>query len=124
MNTYFLRCRESRLQTLIERGIRLGAIEMEGATVTATFGGSWDYIGIKQTIDENGNVFGEPLGGIDDPYVHINLRTPVNLRDKAIELAQAGDADIASGLAEIANYFITDAEGNAGTPEFPIRIFC
>lgn len=89
--------------------------EIEGQIVPVSTG-AWEYIGTK--LLEDGTVLGTP-----DPYIHVNFRTVHDLRAKALGAAQAGDADIASGLAEIAAYFITDAEGNVSTPANPMRLF-
>lgn len=114
MNTYYLRCRQSRYSTLVARGLRLGVIAEEAGQLVATGCGVWDYIGPKF-------VDGIPAGGEADPWVHVNLYSPHNLRELAMQAA-ATDPDIASGLAEIAAYFITDAQGNPVAPEFPLRV--
>lgn len=123
MNTYYLRCRKSQLETLISRGIRMGVIQEQDGTISPVGAGAWDDIGLKYSSVVDGEPLGEPVGGSDDPYWHINFRTVHNLREKAVEAAMSGDSDIASGLQEIANYFITDAEGNATAPQFPLRVF-
>lgn len=116
MNTYYLRCRESRLTTLIDRGVRMGVIELIDGQVKPVGEGCWDYVGKK--LLEDGTCLGDP-----DPYIHINFLTEHDLRAAAVAAAQAGDADIAQGLTEIAGYFITDAEGNVTAPAVPMRVF-
>lgn len=116
MTDYFLRCRESRYQTLLDRGQRMGVIRIDGGQVAPIGEGVWDYVGKKLLGD--GSCLGDP-----DPYIHINFRTEHDLRQKAMEAAQAGDADIAQGLAEISSYFITDADGNVVPPAFPMKVF-
>lgn len=116
MNTYYLRCRQSRYSTLVDRGIRMGAIQEQDGIISPIGQGAWDYIGTKTMED------GTLAGGNLDPYIHINFRTTFNLRQLAMQAAQT-DSNIASGLAEIAAYFIVDAEGNAAAPEFPMRVF-
>lgn len=115
MTTYYLRCRQSQYATLVDRGIRMGAIQEQEGITSPVGPGAWDYVGIKPT--ETG-----PLGGALDPYIHVNFRTIHNLRQLAMTAAET-DPDIAAGLAEIAAYFIVDAEGNAAAPEFPMRVF-
>lgn len=94
----------------------MGAITEEDGVIAPVGSGAWDYVGIKQNEGE------EPSGGLTDPYVHINFRTVHDLRQLAMQAAP-NDPDIAAGLAEIAAYFIVDAEGNVAAPEFPMRVF-
>ena len=115
MNTYYLRCRQSQYATLVDRGVRMGAITEDNGVVSPVGPGAWDYVGTKPTEDG-------PLGGELDPYIHVNFRTTNNLRKLAAEAAET-DPDIAAGISEIAAYFIVDAEGNATAPEFPMRVF-
>lgn len=121
MNTYYLRCRQSHYSVLVDRGIRMGAINVDG--VTGPVGpGSWDYIGLKYPPTTDGEPQGEPSGGSEDPYVHVNFRTSLDLRSLAVAAA-AHDPDIAAGMGEIASYFIVDGDGNPTAPEFPLRVF-
>lgn len=122
MNTYYLRCRKSRYGILVRRGVRMGAIQEENGVIGPVGLGAWDYVGVKYPPVDEGKPQGEPAGGAEDPYVHVNFRTSFNLRELAMAAAMT-DMDIASGMQEIANYFIVDAEGNAAAPEFPMRVF-
>lgn len=115
MNTYYLRCRESRYEILLRRGERMGVIKVVDGEVRPLGAGCWDYVGYKPL--EDGTRLGDP-----DPYVHVNFRTEHDLRDKAM-IAAMTDSDIAQGMQEIANYFITDAEGNVAAPQVPLRVF-
>lgn len=123
MNTYYLRCRQSHYATLVARGIRMGAIAEEGGKIFPVGPGAWDYLGLKYAPVAEGEPLGAPAGGTADPYVHVNFRTTKDLRELAVVAAEAGDEDIATGMEEIASYFIVDAEGNAVPPEFPMRVF-
>lgn len=116
MNTYYLRCRQSQYSTLVDRGVRMGAIQEQDGIIFPIGPGAWDYIGTKTQED------GSLSGGAEDPFIHANFRTGFNLRELAMTAALT-DPDIASGMAEIAAYFIVDAEGNAAAPEFPMRVF-
>ena len=116
MNTYYLRCRQSRYPTLVSRGIRMGAIQEQNGIISPVGPGAWDYVGTKILPDKT------LAGGCEDPYVHINLRTEHNLRKLAL-IASATDQDIADGFAEIVDYFITNGAGEVVAPEFPMRIF-
>jgi hypothetical protein len=122
MNTYYLRCRQSRYDILVRRGVRMGAIIEEEGNISPVGPGAWDYVGVKYPEVPEGEPQGEPSGGAEDPYVHINFRTTHNLRELAMAAA-ATDLDIATGMHEIASYFIVDAEGNPTAPEFPLRVF-
>lgn len=122
MNTYYLRCRESHVATLVDRGVRMGVLTQQGGVVAPVGAGAWDVIGRKAEFDQNGALSGY-AGGSADPWWHINFRTPFDLRERAMAAAAAGDTDIANGMAEIANYFITDSEGKVCAPEFPMRVF-
>lgn len=94
-------------------------------------GGHWDYIGpISQPAGEfvYDPEFGaqEVLATLKDPqgneYIHVNLLTPVNLREAALALAQANPA-IAAGLANLSRFFLVDANGDAKPPAAPHRVF-
>lgn len=122
MNTYYLRCRQSRYSILVSRGVRMGAITEEDGVIAPVGPGAWDYVGVKYPPAVEGEPQGEPSGGAADPYVHINFRTTKDLRELAM-IAAMTDADIGMGMGEIANYFIVDAEGKAAAPEFPMRVF-
>lgn len=112
---YFLRCRESRYSILVQRGVRMGVISLVDGEICPVGRGGWDYVG-KKALAEGGF-----LGDLD-PYIHVNFRTEFDLREKAM-IAAMTDLDIATGMAEIANYFITDAEGHVAAPEIPLRNF-
>lgn len=122
MNTYYLRCRQSRYDILVRRGVRMGAITEKDGVVTPVGLGCWDYVGVKYPPMAEGEPRGDPVGGAEDPYVHVNFKTVHNLRELAMAAATT-DLDIATGMAEIANYFIVDADGNPTAPEFPLRVF-
>jgi len=124
MNTYYLRT--INYPQLLDFGTRLGVIAMtyeaydeEGApigepTISATDCGYLDYIG-EITRDEEVIVNGDGI-----PYIHANLITPHDLRALAI----ASDApEIQAALADIAGWFVVDANGNAVAPQHPHRVF-
>jgi hypothetical protein len=93
-------------------------------------GGCWDYIGTiyvptGETYDtEYGpQPMQAPLkDALGNEYIHVNLITPVNLREAAQALA-AAHPEVAAGLANLGKYFSVDAEGNAIPPKFPHRVF-
>ncbi len=127
MNNYALRCIESDYPTLLALAQALGVIKVVDGQPLAELGTSWDFIGYKY-------LGAEPIEGEPDTrtiltdtsgnrYVHINVRTTVNVRQRAEELA-VENPTIAGALSQIPRFFITDAEGNATLPEFPLRVFC
>jgi hypothetical protein len=107
-----LRCIESDLPILIGMAQTLGALNSDGI---AEAGVLWDYIGYKNL--EGGGVLEDGNG---NKYVHINVRTPFSVGQRAIELS-AGNPAIGAALADSARFFVIDAQGNAVLPEFPIR---
>ena len=123
MNTYYLRCRASHYSTLVARGIRMGAIQQLYGQICPVGNGCWDYIGVKVPESSVETPNPEPVGGAEDPFVHVNFRTEHDLRSLAMAAAMAGDTDIAAGMSEIASYFITDENGNAAAPNVPLRVF-
>jgi len=126
MNQYALRCTEDKYTKLVQLATLLGVVEVVDNVVTEKNGGCWDFIGYKMVGDV-------PLEGEPDTrtiladaegkkYVHTNVRTPVNVREVAEALA-VSNPELAGALTQIPDYFITDAEGNATLPEFPLRVF-
>jgi hypothetical protein len=126
MNQYALRCIEDNYPKLLQLATILGVIEMVDGNVVEKNGGIWDFVGYKYVGES-------PLEGGEDTrtiltnnkgkrFVHINVRTPVNVREVAEALALS-NPEIAGALSKVPDYFITDAEGNATLPEFPLRVF-
>jgi hypothetical protein len=124
MNTYFLRT--INYPQLLDMGVKLGVLAIayeayddEGlpigdGTVYATDCGCLDYIG---EISKGDAVITNPDG---IPYIHANLITPYDIR----ALAEAStDPEIQAALADIAGWFVVDAEGNATIPNHPHRVF-
>ena len=129
---YALRCLETDYLQLIQLGKVLGVIEEIDGLITTKGAGCWDYIGYKfiresgEDVEVNGEIvrINQEVSSFEGtPYVHINLRTEVNIRERAEALALENPA-IAGALSQIPRFFITDAEGNATLPNEPIRVFC
>ena len=124
MNTYFLRT--VNYPQLLDMGVKLGvlaityeAYDEEGVpvgegTVCATDCGCLDYIG---KISKDEVVIVNPDG---IPYLHANLITPHDLR--ALAMAST-DPEIQAAMADIAEWFAIDAEGNPVAPNNPHRVF-
>jgi len=126
MNQYALRCIEDNYTKLIQLATILGVVDTINGVVTEKNGGIWDYVGYKLVGDI-------PLEGEADTrvpltdangkkFVHINVRTPVNVREVAEALALS-NPEIAGALSKVPDYFITDENGNATLPQFPLRVF-
>ena len=122
MNDYYLRCRMSDFPKMLGLGRALGVIQYVDGVITPIGRGAWDEAGWKYPDQEEGKPKGEPLGGKDDPWMHVNFRTEHNIRDLAVKLAK-DKPDVAAGLAQLSRYFITDSDGNAVAPEFPMKVF-
>lgn len=116
MNDYFLRCKETDLAELAYLAESLGVVHSVDGVLMGKGMTTWDYVGYK--TNEQGEIVKQD--GV--PLVHINVRTPINVREKAEELA-VSNPSIAQALSEIPRFFITDTEGNATAPEFPMRVF-
>lgn len=111
-----LKCIESDYPTLLGLAQALGAIQVINGKVIPLAGVTWDYIGYKRL--ENGTDLQDSNG---NKYVHVNVRTPFSVGAKAAELA-ALSPEIATALVDTDRFFVTDAEGNAKTPDVPIRV--
>jgi predicted LPLAT superfamily acyltransferase len=130
MNTYFIRTVADDYPQLIAIGVLLGAIvEVEGQIQAV--GGAWDYIGPiceprgDYVLDEWGGeceVFAAKCDPQGREYIHINIITPINLREAAVAMATA-HPEVAEGLANLGKFFLLDAEGNARAPDQPYRVF-
>lgn len=121
MNDYYLRCRWSDLPQLVALGQLLGVIQKVDNVITPIGDGCWDEIGLKYLPVAEGEPQCDPVGA-PDPFWHINFRTEHDIRAKAEALAGVRP-EIGAALAGIGRYFLTDAEGKAVAPEFPLRVF-
>lgn len=126
MFTYALRCTENLYPTLIHLAKLLDVVDVVDGVVVEKNKGCWDHIGYK--LDGDIPAEGEvdtrvPLADTNgNKYVHINVRTPIDVRAKAEALATT-HPELGTALSQIPQYFITDADGNATLPEFPMRVF-
>lgn len=146
MNKYYIRTLPTDWPTLLKLGEKLGAITLSyetgqqtdkygnvttvnvgEPTVSATEGGAWDYIGEIQEptgeLDEEGNQLTATVTDVNGiAYWHANLITPLALGELAASM-QGTDAEVAEGLANLAKFFLLDAQGNARAPSKPTRVF-
>lgn len=132
-NTYYLRCVPADYDEMIALGVSLGVIKLhaeDGETSIYAPDGAWDFIGEIQeptgavVTTEEGDI--PVMAPITDehgtPYLHANLRTKIDLYQRAQELA-AEHPEIAAGLQDMGRFFLLDENGRAKAPGQPHRIF-
>jgi hypothetical protein len=120
MNTYFLRCKQADMQTLIALGITLGALvqhpgeDGQPDTITATQGGCWDVIGpiyrcTGELDDEDIPLTAPVLDGAGMPWWHANLTT-------------ASDLAVQIDPADWPRWFLVDDAAQITHPRTPQRL--
>lgn len=121
-----LRCIESDYPALLGLAVAMGVITLDGSTVIPAQGTAWDYIGYKYVgpVPEEGEPDTRTIlkDANGKKYVHINVRTPLSVGQMAMEAAQ-GNPAIATALGDPARFFVTNPDGTAKDPEFPMRVF-
>ncbi|MDP2128182.1 MAG: hypothetical protein Q8K97_12480 [Pseudohongiella sp.] len=150
MNDYYIRTTLELWPTMLQFGVQLGVItltytEFEESInedgfpiktpigdpiVSATHGGSWDYIGEIQLPTGEQETVGEFTVPVVSPikdsegnaYLHGNLRTPINLRERAEEIA-VENPSLAEAMSNLGQFFLLDGEGNARLPNNPHRVW-
>ena len=128
---YALRCLEPDYPTLLQLWKILWVITEESGQIVPATVWAWDYIGYipdettwtLETIDGvEVRIWQTPkwVGGV--PYIHVNILTEINIRERAEALA-VENPEIAWALSVIPKFFITDADWNATLPNNPYRVF-
>ncbi len=121
-----LRCIEEDYPVLLKLVQFIGAIQIVDGAVIPVNGSAWDYLGYKLVgpIPEEGKPDTRTIlcDAKGNKYVHINIRTMFSII-QAIAKADAANPDIAVAKANLGRFFILDAEGNEGIPEFPMQVF-
>lgn len=112
-----LRCIEEDYPALLGLAEAMGVITLDGSNVIPAEGTVWDYIGYK--IKEDGTTLTDANG---KKYVHINVRTPFSVGEAAMAAAMASP-EIAAALGDPSRFFVTNPDGTAKDPEFPMRVF-
>lgn len=112
-----LRCIEQDYPALLGLAEAMGVITVVDGAVRTEAGIEWDYIGYKHLPD--GSILSDAQG---HKYVHINVRTPFSVGAAAMEAA-AGNPAIAAALGDPSRFFVTNPDGSAKDPEFPMRVF-
>lgn len=126
---YFLRCIESDKAELLALGVLLQVLQESEGRHCATAG---DFVeigyvyrptgetvlvdGIETAVtepvrDENGNL-----------YWHANLRTTINLRERAGAMA-VSNPELAAALSQLGKYFVTDELGQPRAPNNPAVVW-
>lgn len=125
MNEYALRCTEDKYPELLQLASMLSVLDITGEPFEKN-GGIWDYIGYKVIPGTHDEGVITPAEFLKDAtgkkYIHVNVRTPINVREVAESLAIT-NPEMAMALSKVSDYFVTDTEGQAKLPEFPVRIF-
>lgn len=121
-----LRCTENDYPALLGLAQAMGVITLDGNKVVPTEGIAWDYIGYKMVGNppaegelDTRTILSNPQG---HKYVHINVRTPFSVGEAAMAAAMASP-EIAAALGDPSRFFVTDVNGAAKDPEFPMRVF-
>ena len=121
-----LRCIEEDYPALLGLAQAMGVIKLDGDTVIPAQGITWDYIGYKLvgTPPEEGQPDTRTIlkDANGKKYVHINVRTPFSVGQAATEAAASNPA-IAAALGDPSRFFVTNPDGTAKDPEFPMRVF-
>lgn len=112
-----LRCTEEDYPALLGLAEAMGVISVEDGIVRPKDGIVWDYIGYK--IKEDGSIL---MDGSGNKYVHINVRTPFSVGEMAMTAAASNPA-IAAALGDPSRFFVTNPDGTAKDPQFPMRVF-
>jgi hypothetical protein len=121
-----LRCTENDYPALLGLAQAMGVITLDGSTVIPADGILWDHIGYKYVGDaplegepDTRTILSNPQG---HKYIHINVRTPFSVGEAAMAAA-AASPEIAAALGDPSRFFVTNPDGTAKDPEFPMRVF-
>lgn len=127
MKTYALRVIPHDMSLLIANAEILGVLAVDdNGTPYEKNGGYWDVIGKKRVgaAPDDGTPDTRPFAADENgvPYIHINVRTPVDVGAVAAALAES-NPDIAAGLAQLGRFFVVDQNGETKWPDVPMRGF-
>lgn len=112
MTDYALRCTQQDKPQLIALGVALGVLQIDAETgaVSGTQGSAWDEIGPIH------DAAGDPVLADDgQPYWHTNLRTDVDLAQRATELS--------IDASDLARWFVVGPDGRPAMPAMPARVW-
>jgi hypothetical protein len=126
---YFLRCLESDKAALLALGVLLSVLQESEGRHYAVAG---DFVEIGYVYRPTGETV--VVDGIETPvtepvrdengnlYLHANLRTTINLRERAEAMA-VSNPELAEALASLDKYFVTDELGQPKAPTNPAMVW-
>ncbi len=109
---YFLRCKQSDFAELVALGKLLGVIR----EVTEEIVTEWDEF--FDFYDTQVELLAPILDENDVAYIHINILTRFDLRERATELATQ-HPELAIALGQLGKFFILDEAGEPRKPKNP-----
>jgi len=126
---YYIRTTAAHWDEVISFGVLLGVIQEverdDGSTVVVEKGpGCWHYIGqisIRVGGTDEEPEFDALKNSEGEELLHANLRTTINLRERAMELA-GENPELSEAMGRLGDYFLLDSEGNARTPNSPYNV--
>lgn len=127
---YYIRTTADHWDEVISFGELLGAIRQvereDGSTVIIEKGpGCWHYIGpisIRVGGTDEEPEFDTIKNSEGDVLLHANLRTTINIRERAMELVET-NPDLAEAMSRLGDYFFLDELGQARPPNRPYCVF-
>lgn len=126
MKTYFLKFPETQYDKVFRLAKALDLVKKVDGIVTAKKDGTWLELGYKLVgptpLPGQPDTRTPAVNGNGVPFFHVNLRTKVNVRNAATELA-ATDPEMADALANANKYFLLNGQGKTKVPEYPIGVF-
>ena len=127
---YYIRTTVAHWDEVISFGVLLGVIQEvereDGSAVIVEKGpGCWHYIGpisirVGGTDEEPEFDTLKNLEG--EEFIHANLRTTINIRERAMELV-AENPDLSEAMSRLWDYFLLDELGQARPPNRPYCVF-
>ena len=127
---YYIRTTEDHWDEVISFGELLGAIRQvereDGSTVIIEKGpGCWHYIGpisVRVGGTDEEPEFDTLKNSEGEELLHANLRTTINIRERAMELVET-NPDLAEAMSRLGDYFFLDELGQARPPNRPYCVF-
>ena len=130
LNDYYIRCREAdrpKLYALAEAlGILINTDDMY--TLAPAWEGGWSEVGTIYRATGETDAEGRPIttpvcDPEGNPYWHANLRLKiVSLTDLAVSVAST-NPEVASALADLSGWFVSDAQGQPVPPKQPAQVW-
>ena len=123
---YYIRTTATHWGEVIAFGKLLGVIqETEEGAIIEKGPGCWHYIGpisIRVGGTDEEPEFDTIKNSEGDVLLHANLRTTINIRERAMELVET-NPDLAEAMSRLGDYFFLDELGQARPPNRPYCVF-